>query len=185
MTSIDRKNAGPQIDLDEAVRTISAWTRNTDSFTRTVERWMQSPIDYVLLSQDRRPVVAQHAAALDVPTRTIALHRHGLLRTAGHEAPIVVAAVRATVVEERLSDSVQQSLRSGKLPLGAVLGGYNVRRHTHSITPVSDRDEFGAQALHVNATLTTAGELVAVVDETIYQRLLQHGARSTTSPDND
>ncbi|EID77427.1 hypothetical protein W59_23795 [Rhodococcus opacus RKJ300 = JCM 13270] len=171
---MDSRDIDDAQDLDQAVRTISLWARDTDNFTQIVSRWLQCPVEYVLLSQSRRTVTEEHATALDIPIDSVALHRHGLLQVTSPGSPIVVADVRATVVERRLSPSAQEALRQGKIPLGVVLGEYRLRRHTRAVTPTAEEDCQGQQALRVKATLTTAGELVAVVDETIYRRLLNY-----------
>ncbi|MCE6996329.1 hypothetical protein LZG04_16210 [Saccharothrix sp. S26] len=162
------------MDLDRAIRVLAAWIRDTDSFTQVVARWLQSPVDYVLLSQERLEVSAEQVAALELRPGTTALHRRGLLRAALPGDPLVLADVRATVVEPRLTWSARQSLAQGDLPLGAVLGRYDVRRHTYAVTRTSEEDQYGSQVLRVKATLTTAGRLVAAVEETVYRRLLDH-----------
>lgn len=119
---MDSRDIDDAQDLDQAVRTISLWARDTDNFTQIVSRWLQCPVEYVLLSQSRRTVTEEHATALDIPIDSVALHRHGLLQVTSPGSPIVVADVRATVVERRLSE------RTGGVASGKDTAGGCARR---------------------------------------------------------
>lgn len=172
-------------NLDRELLVLSDWIRDTDSFSQVVARWLQSPVDYMLLSQSKHEVNASDAAALELAPKALALHRDGLLQSTLSVTPVVLASVRATVVEERLPWRVRRELEAGSQPLGAVLARHNVRRHTHEVKQLCGglvpRAEHGEPVLRVRATLTTAGKVVATVDEVVYRSLFDRGNPAASS----
>ncbi|QIZ37287.1 hypothetical protein [Saccharopolyspora sp. ASAGF58] len=173
-----------QDDLTEQIRTLSTRLRDTDSFTETVAHWLNSRVDYISLCHEYCLVTPEHAAALDVSAGSKALYRRGYLEAESTVFRQRVADVRAVVVEDRLHPDARQSLESKKVPLGRILSGHGMRRHTHDITRVSTVDANGRQVLRVAATVTIAGELVAAVDEIVYLQLFKPGPSQCDTTDD-
>ncbi|AGM07975.1 hypothetical protein DMC63_35845 [Streptomyces sp. WAC 05977] len=169
-------------DVDSKVRTLAAWLRDTDTFTGTIARWLQSPVEYSSLRHEYRPVTAEHASQLGIPVGSTVLFRRGYLEVRSLGARQPVAEVSAVVVDHRLSRDARQALDSKKVALGSILSSQGMRRHTQSVTTSSAVDGNGPQVLRVAATLTVADELVAAVNEIVYRRLFDLGRQSLISP---
>lgn len=158
---------------------FSRWVRDTDSFTRTVARWLDCAVRYELCSQIRGVLRPCDLLALDVPAGGAVLRRQGVLW-----APLpdggsgrmsrIVADVRSVVLVEKLTVSGERALARGDVPLGEIYAPSPVRRHTHAVVRRSVTDSRGVQALQVLATLTVSGRPVATVEELVYQRLLDN-----------
>lgn len=175
MTTVEQIRVVPVADFDHRVRTFTRWVRDTDSFTAAVGRWLQVPVDHVLHRQESVPLDVEDAAALELDPGDTARLRRGVLQAALSGPTLLVAEVSARIAQHRLSPAARKALDAGDLPLGVVLGRYAVRRHTHSVTRVNEVDDVGGrQVLRVRASLTVDGNLIAVVDETVYRRLLEH-----------
>ncbi|WP_018685409.1 hypothetical protein [Actinokineospora enzanensis] len=173
--TVEQIRVVPVADFDYRVRTLTRWLRDTDSFTSAVARWLQVPVEHVLHRQESVPLDVGDAAALEMEPGAAVRLRQGVLHAGLAGPTLLVAAVSARVAQHRLSPAARKALDAGDLPLGVVLGRYAVRRHTHSVTRVDEVDELGGrQVLRVRASLTVDGSLIAVVDETIYRRLLEH-----------
>lgn len=169
-------------DVGRKVQTLAAWLRDTDTFTGTVARWLQAPVEYSSLRHEHCPVTAEYASQLGIPVGSTVVFRRGYLevRSLGTRQP--VAEVSAVVVDHRLSRDARQALDSKKVPLGLILSRQGMRRHTQSVTPSSAVDANGPQVLRVAATLTVAGEPVAAVNEIVYRQLFDLEHHSLISP---
>lgn len=160
-------------NLDQRIQALSAQLRQSDSFTETISRWVNAPVTYISLRHEQCAVIPEHAALLKIPRGSQVLSRHGYLEAGPPGARRQVADVRAVVVADRLSVPARRSLESRKIPLGVILAGEWMRRHTHGVTRVHSFDANGQQILRVAAVVTVGGVPVAAVDEIVYRHLFE------------
>ena len=165
-------------DLEEALRTLTAWIRDSDNFTDVISRWVRTPAEYRLLDQGRVQLSTldhSYATALGMDPSAWVRRRNSVLQLTARGRTLVLAEVASTIAKQRLPKSAGDALDEGILPLGAILKPLGVRRHTHSVERIDELDGSGrTRMLRVRATLTLVGVVVAEVDETVHQALIDH-----------
>ncbi|ONI88131.1 hypothetical protein ALI22I_20555 [Saccharothrix sp. ALI-22-I] len=169
-----------QPEFDHALDTLSDWVRDSDSFTEVVGRWAGTPVQYVPLHQEIRALeLSDLADADDLGMRlgTQARLRDGRLQITAWGEDVVFARVSATIAQHRLPPEVRRQLDETDLPLGAILKRNQVRRHTLKITrPDQYTERDNPPLMQVRALLTLVGRPIAVVRETVHEKLMQHRA---------
>jgi hypothetical protein len=164
-------------ELAYRATTLARFVRSAPRFTDALRWWAGFDLRREPRIPDQDCHLDDHAALLlDLPPGTRVTRRDGYLVSAIPGESFRVAAAVALVYQPALAlDNEQRTaFRSGTVPLSQILNGG--QRATHYACRVAGDPHDDHTALQSRATLLRGGRPVALVDETVYWRLITHRA---------